>query len=390
MKKIIIATGSRADYGLLKELIKLFQKNKKIKTYVLATGSHLAKGPANSLKNIRADGIKNIITLDMQLKGDRPLDICNSLGTETKKAATILKKYQPDLIICLGDRFELWPITMSATIFTIPVAHIHGGESTEGVIDEAIRHSVTKMSHIHFCTHKKYAKRIKQMGENPKNVHTVGAPGLDRITSIKKLSRTELEDKLKVRFSNKNILCTFHPVTLSESETNNEIKNLCQAIKKLTQENDFTFFITLPNVDTFSHNILKQWNLLKKQSPQKVFLFSNLGDLNYISMMKNVDLVLGNSSSGIIEAPFLGKAVVNIGNRQKGRLSSQHILHSNGEYGDLIKKIRSALKPNFQKKVTKFKSIHGNGKASKKIYQKLLKVDWSKLIDKRFYDKKIK
>ncbi|MFA6238855.1 MAG: UDP-N-acetylglucosamine 2-epimerase [Bacteriovorax sp.] len=387
MKKILFVSGTRADYGHLKKLILLFKEDSSFITFVAATGTHLSEKHGRTIEILKADGMPNIVEVDLKISGDTPSDICRAISCGVSEFSHVFQEVRPDLIVVLGDRYELWPACMSAVIHNIPIAHIHGGESTEGVIDEAIRHSITKMSHVHFCSHPLYQRRIIRMGENPKYVHLVGAPGLDRIKEMNFSKKEEIEKALKVEFSSQNILCTFHPVTLDKNQSNLEISNLIESISLiLANKPDLKFIITLPNSDTYSSYIHDQWNALVKIYPKNVHTFTNLGDQLYLSVMKLADLVLGNSSSGIAEAPFLNKAVVDIGYRQAGRLKSPHILHSSGETQDLVGKINVALSPQFQKSLASHLSIYGDGNSSLKIYDILRNINIAELNFKKFFD----
>lgn len=387
-KKIIIVSGTRADYGLLKKLIISLQSDSEFEAYLAATGTHLSEKHGNTINLIKEDEIENIIEVDIQISGDRPSDISRSLTLGINKFSELFQQIQPDFIVVLGDRYELWSACIPATIFNIPIVHIHGGESTQGVIDEAIRHSITKMAQLHLCSHESYKRRIEQMGEQPDSVHVVGATGLDRIREMVFLSREELSKLLGINFGDKNILCTFHPVTLSANESSVEVEALTKAIELflIEEEINIKFFITFPNSDTYSSVIQNKWDQLIKKYPNNVKGFVNLGDLRYLSLMKEVELVLGNSSSGILEAPFLKKAVVDIGMRQKGRLGSGHIIHSDGNLIDIKAAIKKGLSEDFQASLKDIPSIYGEGKSTPLMYEIIKKINFKNNVLKKFYD----
>ena len=366
MKKIFFVTGSRADYGLLKKLILLFQADHSFQTYTLATGSHLSLVHGSTINVLKEDGIQNIIEVDLELKGDRPNDICHAISIGTKKFSKIYEEHKPNLLVVLGDRYELWAATMPAVIYNIPITHIHGGESTEGAIDEAIRHSITKMAHLHFCSHPLYRERIISMGENPANVHMVGAVGLDRIKEMNFLTQEELEKNLSIKFNTKNILCTYHPETLNEEKSISQLEHLIAAFQEIIKDGSTSIFITLPNADTFSNDVREKWKIFIQKNSSLVHGFENLGDLRYLSFMKHVDLIVGNSSSGILEAPFFNKRVIDIGARQKGRLKSPHIINSSGETAILISQLEKQLAD--RKIAIKANSIYGNGNSSQQMF----------------------
>lgn len=387
MRKILIVTGTRAEYGLLKKLIFRLQSDNEIETSVAVTGTHLSKQHGMTIESIKNDQVKNIHQVDLKIEGDTPVDLCDGIGLGLSGFSRLFTSLKPDLVVVLGDRYELWAATIAATLSNIPIAHIHGGESTEGAMDEAVRHSITKMSHLHFCSHETYRKRIIRMGENPNHVWNVGAVGLDRIREMKFYSRAELEAKLGTTLTRVNILCTFHPVTLDESQSTNEIQQLVDVLTKtVTENNDIKVFITLPNADPFSDHIRAKWQKLIANFPDQIFGFVNLGDQLYLSLMKEVNVVLGNSSSGILEAPFLKKAVLNIGRRQEGRLISPHILHSDGSALNLEATLKKAISNEFQDFVQKADSIYGDGHSVEKIYQILKNENLNGIIFKKFHN----
>lgn len=387
MKKILIVTGTRAEYGLLKKLIIKLQSDNDFETSVAVTGTHLSKQHGMTVDLIKADNIQNIYPVDLKIEGDTAVNLCDGIALGLNGFSRLLVNLKPDLMVVLGDRYELWSATMAATIANIPIAHIHGGESTEGAIDEAVRHSITKMSHLHFCSHDLYKERIIRMGENPERVWNVGAAGLDRIREMNFLSRDEIETRLNTKLVEKNILCTFHPVTLDEAQSAGEIAALVSVLEKAVTSNGQTkVFITLPNSDTFSNHIRKKWDELIAKFPDKIFGFVNLGDLLYLSLVKQSSVVMGNSSSGILEAPFLKKVVVDIGRRQEGRLRSAHVLHSDGSIEDLESTLARALSEDFRQRAEKSESIYGDGSSVDKIYQILKTANLDGIIFKKFYD----
>jgi UDP-hydrolysing UDP-N-acetyl-D-glucosamine 2-epimerase len=387
MRKILIVTGTRAEYGLLKKLIFRLQLDNEIETSVAVTGTHLSKQHGMTIDLIVNDQVKNIHQVDLKIEGDTPVELCDGIGIGLTGFSRLFTKLRPDLVVLLGDRYELWGAAIAATIANVPIAHIHGGESTEGLIDEAVRHSITKMSHLHFCSHDVYKKRIIKMGESPDRVWNVGAVGLDRIRKIKYFSKEEIGAKLGTPLAGINILCTFHPVTLDETQSANEIQVLVNALTKIiTNNNDAKVFITLPNADTFSGHIRAKWQELIANFPDKIYGFVNLGDQLYLSLMKEVNVVLGNSSSGILEAPFLKKAVVDIGRRQEGRLRSPHVLHSDGSAANLESILKKSISNEFQAFVQKAESIYGDGHSVEKIYQILKNQNLNGIIFKKFYD----
>lgn len=389
-RKIIIVSGTRADYGLLKKLTQNLQDDDQFEAYFVVTGSHLSEKHGNTIEQIKKDNIKNIVEIDIKISGDRPLDICNSLSIGMSSFSDCYEKIKPEFIVVLGDRYELWAACIPATIYNIPIVHIHGGESTQGAIDEMIRHSITKMSHLHLCSHVEYRRRIIQMGEQPERVHVVGAVGLDRIKEMSFLSRDQLSMELNVKFGKKNILCTFHPVTIDERESILEVEAITAAIEKIIKNDDIKIFITFSNADTYSSEIQKKWDKMISKYENKIHGFVSLGDLKYLSLMKEVDLVLGNSSSGILEAPFMSKAVVNVGVRQKGRLVSDHVIQVDAEENEILSSVSHALSDEFQNKLNKIESIYGDGNSNEKILKIIKNTDLKKSNIKIFYDETLK
>jgi GDP/UDP-N,N'-diacetylbacillosamine 2-epimerase (hydrolysing) len=388
-RKVIFVSGSRADYGLLKKLILLFKKDYEFETYIAVTGAHLSKSHGHTVDLIKHDFVDRVLEVDMGVAGDQALDISQSIATGIEGFASLYQNIKPDFIFVLGDRYELWAACIPASLFNIPIVHIHGGELTQGVIDETVRHSITKMSHLHFCSHESYRQRVIRMGEHPNRVFTVGAVGLDRISETQLLPRLELESKLNISFGKKNVLCTFHPVTLDPAGAETETAALVAALEDLVANLGAHVFITFPNSDTNSSVVRKKMEDFILRNPTKAFGFVNLGDQNYLSLMKEVDLVLGNSSSGILEAPFLRKAVVNVGVRQQGRLSSAHVVHAEATKEDILEAVKKSLSSEFQDKLGA-PSIYGEGHASQLIYRTVKTTDFTDIVFKIFNDGTLK
>ncbi len=365
MKTICVVTGTRADYGLLYWPIKELQKIKDFDVKLVVTGSHLSEKHGNTVNVIRSDGFFVDAEINLEISGDRPGDILKSMALALNKFSDYFENKRPDFLLLLGDRYEIFAVAQAAMVHNIPIAHIHGGEITEGAIDDSMRHAITKMSEWHFTSTEEYKNRVIQMGEDPARVFCVGAPGLDNIKKLNLISRDKLEQELGFVFNKKNILVTFHPVTTSEQQTIEETRKFFNALEMLPS--DISFFITMPNADTFSGNILPVIEEFMKANKNRVSLFTSLGQMRYLSLMKEVDLVAGNSSSGIIEAPFLNKAVVNVGARQKGRATSQHVLHASGTVNDIFKILTISLSEKFQTKLSQFKSIYGDGESGPRI-----------------------
>ncbi len=380
-RKICVITGSRADYGLLKWLILYLQKDKNITLKLIVTGTHLARNYGHTIDVIKKDGIKVNSKIDLKLFNTSEKSLARAMAISLTKTTNALIKHKPDIVILLGDRYELLSSAVSCMILNIPIGHIHGGELTEAAFDDSIRHSITKMSHLHFVSNKIYKKRVLQLGENIKNIFNVGGLGLDNFKYIKLLNKKELEKFLKIKFLKKSCLVTFHPITL-EKNSIYQLKQLLEAIKYFK---DITFILTSPNADTTGMKMKKIiLNYVKKN--KNLYFYNSLGQLLYLSTMKRVDFILGNSSSGIIEAPELNKFTINVGNRQKGRLMANSIIQCKSNKNEIINKIKLVYKKSNNKKSINNLKYYGKAGASLKIYNILKKVNLQKIVKKKFYD----
>ena len=382
-KKICVVTGSRAEYGLLYWLMKYIKNEKNLKLQLIVTGMHLAPKFGNTVNKILRDKFKVDRKVKMLLPGDTPVHITKSVGLGMAGFAEALNDLKPSLLVVLGDRFELICATYAALIARIPVAHFNGGELTEGAIDEATRHSITKMSHLHFVANEVYKKRVIQLGENPKNVFNIGGTGIDNINKLKLLSKDQIGNILNIKFKSKNILVTFHPVTLEVSTAKKQFNELLRALKK---NKDINLIFTKPNADTDGRTIIKQIEEFVKKNKTRSYCFTSLGQLNYLSLLKYVDGVIGNSSSGLLEVPTYKKGTINIGDRQKGRLQSSSIINCKPNYKSVIKAINILYSSKFQKKLKKTVNPYGKGGASERAVKILKKINLSNIIKKKFYN----
>ena len=382
-RKICIVTGTRADYGLLSWLMKSIKKDPGLKLQIIATGMHLSPEFGLTYQEIQEDGFVIDKMFEMLVSGDSPIATTKSTGLGLIGFASSFQELDPDLIILLGDRFEVLAAAISATFARIPIAHIHGGETTEGAFDEAIRHSITKMSWFHFVSTKQYEKRVVQMGEDPERVFNVGALGVEAVKKINLLSKKDLMEKTGIRFKNKNLIITYHPVTL-ENETSKE--NIQALLDVLYDLEDIYLIFTMPNADSDNRVIARKINQFVERQNERSIVFTSMGQLNYLSTLQFVDGVIGNSSSGLIEAPSFNIGTVNIGDRQKGRLSSNSVIDCQPN----IKSIRSAIKilysKDFQKALPNYDNIYGDGSTSKKIIDVLKNKKTPKELKKKFYD----
>jgi GDP/UDP-N,N'-diacetylbacillosamine 2-epimerase (hydrolysing) len=381
MKKICVVTGSRADYGLLKYLIKYISVSNKLKLQLLVTGSHLSKKFGNTINFIKTDGFKIECKVNMKIKSDTTKCILKSMSIGINNFAKALNKLKPDALLILGDRYEVFTAATSAMISGIPIIHLHGGESTEGSIDEAMRHSITKMSHLHFVSTEIYKNRVMQLGENPKKIFNVGAMAMDGIKKIKYLKKKQLEKKLKFTFLKKNLLITFHPATLEYQNTPKQIEVL---LNVLSEYKDTGLIFTMPNSDTSNSIIYKKIkNFCSINKNAKYFL--SLGHDNYLSTIQYVDAVVGNSSSGIIEVPSFKKGTINIGDRQQGRLKAKSIIDCKINFMSIKNAINFLYSKIFQKSLKNIKNPYDRGEPSKKIINILEKQKFNTLLKKSFY-----
>lgn len=384
-KNICVVTGNRAEYGLLKNLLFGLKKQRSIKLNLIITGAHLRKKYEYSYDEIKKDGFKKNVIIDLKLKKENSINLVKSMSVGLNKFCKVFKKLKIDLLVILGDRYEIMPAALAATMSRIPIAHIHGGESTKGLIDDAIRHSITKLSHLHFAATKIYRQRIIQMGENPKNVYNVGGLGVEAIKKIKLLDRFELEKKLKIKLNKKNILVCYHPETLNLKSSKKVFLEILQSFQNLKETN---IIFTMPNSDEGSEII---YSLIKKfvKKNKNAFLFKNLGQLKFYSCCKHFDLILGNSSSGLLEMPSFKKATINIGNRQDGRIKAKSVINVNGNKSKIYKAIKFAYSNNFKKIARNTLNPYDNGNTSEKIINILKKRKPSNILNKSFFDIKI-
>ena len=381
--KICVTTGTRAEYGLLKPLMDKIKGDADFTLQLLVTGAHLSPEFGLTYKQIEADGYPIDAKVEMLLSSDTPEGITKSMGLGMVGYADALKQLQPDLLIILGDRYEMLAVALTALIFRIPIAHIHGGEITEGAYDDAIRHSITKMSVLHFTSTEAYRKRVIQLGEQPERVFNVGAIGLDNFKSLTLLTKDQLEKELNIRFKKYNYLVGFHPETLSKQSVKEQFEELLKAINK---QNDSFFIFTKANADTDGRIVNQMMERYVQENPDRAVLFTSLGSLRYLSIMRQATAVVGNSSSGILEAPFAKKATINIGDRQKGRIMPESIINCSVDQEEIEKAFDIVKSTEFRDIVNAVVNPYGNGNASGQIVDVLKKTDFSLLRTKSFYD----
>ncbi len=382
MRKICVITSTRADYGLLEPLIGQIESDKDLTLQLVVTGTHLLEEFGNTYEEIEKKfKIDKKITMD--LSKDTSIVISKSMAKLQSDMSDAFVALQPDIVVILGDRYEMLSVAISAMILNIPIAHIHGGESTEGAQDEAIRHSITKMSHIHFCATKVYKDRIIQLGENPQTVHNVGSLGVENIKNSKLLTKEEFEKSIGFTLGKKNLLITFHPTTLELQNSAEQFQEILDALDALE---DTSFIFTKANADTNGKNINAMIDAYVLNNPLKSTCHTSLGKLRYLSALQFVDGVVGNSSSGIIEAPSFNIATINIGDRQKGRERAKSILDVKALKQDILDSIRSIYTPEFKNILKENSNPYQGENTSYKIKELLKSTELTNLLKKSFYN----
>jgi GDP/UDP-N,N'-diacetylbacillosamine 2-epimerase (hydrolysing) len=382
-KKICVVTGTRAEYGLLRWLIDSIDNSKLLELQIIATGMHLSPEFGLSYKEIENDGFKIDKKIEMLLSADTPSSISKSTGLGLLGFADAYQSLQPDIIVVLGDRFEILAASTAAMFSRLPIAHLHGGETTAGAFDEAIRHSITKMAWWHFVGADEYKKRVIQLGESPKRVFNVGGLGVDNIKKTKLMSKDELIIETGIKFGKKNLLITYHSVTLENKTSQQGFKSLLDVLKEIK---DINLIFTMPNADSDGRIIMKMINEFVFNHPERSISFTSMGSLNYLSTLQYIDGVIGNSSSGLAEAPTFKIGTINIGDRQKGRLKAKSIIDCKPTKKSIKLAIDKLYGYKFQKSLDLVKNPYGDGDAIKKIMNILLKKTVPKNMKKSFYD----
>ena len=381
-KRICVISGSRAEYGLLKFLIIKLKKSSIFETKLVITGTHLSKDHGLTLKEIIKDGISIDKKISLNLKNDKKIDIAKSTSTSIKKFSEFFSKNHFDLVILNGDRYEIFGAAIASYFFNIKIAHFHGGELTQGLIDEGIRHSITKMSHYHFVSTEKYKNRVIQLGENIKNIYFVGALSLDNILKYKYLKKNELEKILNYKFKKHNFLFTYHPLTL---ESNNSKQQITTILKALNEFKDCGVIFTKSNSDTDSKVISNEINKYVKKNKDRCVSFDSLGSFLYFSTLKQVQCVIGNSSSGIIEVPSFKIPTVNIGSRQTGREKAESIIDVKCNFIDIVNAIKKSQKKNFNSKLKNYTNPYYKKNTVSECFKIIKKINLKDDIKKKIY-----
>ncbi|MED0658397.1 UDP-N-acetylglucosamine 2-epimerase [Bacillus smithii] len=381
-RKICVVTGTRAEYGLLYWLMKEIQADPDLELQIIATGMHLSPEFGLTYKQIEEDGFVINEKVEMLLSSDTPVGVAKSLGLGTIGFADSLNRLKPDILVLLGDRFEILAAAQAAMIARILIAHIHGGEVTYGAYDDAIRHAVTKMSYVHFVTTEEHRKRVIRLGEHPNRVYNVGAPGIENIVRMSLLTKEQLEELLGIALEEPVFLITHHPTTLSS----NPIEGTEELLEALNNFKNATMIFTKANADNNGRKINSLISAYVSQNPRKRKLFDSLGQLKYLSLLKYANVIIGNSSSGLFEAPYLETPTINIGNRQSGRIRPSSVFDCDPNVKEITEAITKALNYKFEND-DQYK-IFGDGKTSKRILSILKKIE-IKPIMKKFYDGEI-
>ncbi|MGE4294596.1 MAG: UDP-N-acetylglucosamine 2-epimerase [Campylobacterales bacterium] len=383
MRKVCIVTGTRAEYGLLYWLMKEVEADQDLKLQLIVTGMHLSPEFGLTYQEIEKEFAIDK-KIEMLLSSDTPIGISKSMGLAQISFAEAYAELKPDIVVVLGDRYEIFAAAGAAMIARIPIAHIHGGEATEGAFDEAIRHSITKMAHLHFVAADAYRRRVIQLGEHPDRVFNVGGMGIENIKRLKLLNRKEFEEAIGFKPGLQNLLVTFHPVTLENATAQEQFENLLEA---LNEQPEAHIIFTKANSDTDGRIINRMIDAFVAKNPQRSVAFASLGQLRYLSALQFMDAVVGNSSSGLLEAPSFKIGTINIGDRQKGRLMADSVICCPPKKEEIVRALKTLRAPTFQARLKDVKNPYGEGMPSKAIKEKLKEVAMgAELLKKTFYD----
>ena len=381
-RSICVVTSSRSDYGLLRPILKLLFESDCFIVQLVVTGSHLSPDHGLTIKEVEKDHFPIAKSLEILLSSDTSSATSKSIGLALLSFADAFKDLKPDLLLLLGDRFEILAAAVTATCLGIPIAHCHGGEVTQAAFDDAFRHSITKMSQLHFVATDDYRKRVIQLGENPDTVFNVGGLGIDSILSLNLLSKAEISDRLKLTFRSRNLLITYHPVTLEVDSSTYQFKQLLDYLASLSNT---SLIFTMPNADPSSRDLV---GLVKSfcHTHHNAYYYNSLGQLNYFSCIQFVDAVVGNSSSGLLEVPSFMKGTINIGNRQHGRIKASSVIDCSCSKESLTSAFNRLYSNSFQEDLLSTINPYGTGGAADKIYQILSNVDFNNHRAKKFFD----
>ena len=381
-RKLCVVTGTRAEYGLLYWLMKAIEADADLALQLIVTGMHLSPEFGLTYKEIEKE-FKIDKKIEMLLSSDTPVGISKSMGLAQISFAEAFEELSPDMLIVLGDRYEILSAVSAAMIARIPIVHLHGGETTEGAFDESIRHCITKMSHLHFTATEAYRKRVIQLGEAPNRVFNVGGMGIENIKRLQLLSKDAFEQAIDFKLNTKNLLVTFHPVTLENETAQEQFQALLNALDGLK---DTHLIFTKTNSDTHGRVINQMIDDYVSHNTHKAIGFTSLGQLRYLSALQFVDAVVGNSSSGLAEAPSFKIGTINIGDRQKGRMKASSVIDCEPNVQSIERALETLYSPAFQKTLKEVANPYGDGCASEKIVEILKTVELEKSLKKTFYD----
>ncbi|MFO7616673.1 MAG: UDP-N-acetylglucosamine 2-epimerase [Bacteroidales bacterium] len=383
MRKICVVTTSRAEYGLLFWLMKEIQDDPELQLQLVVTGTHLSPEFGSTVNLIRDDGFRIDRQFDLQLMGDKPTDITHALAVALEGFASAFHTLNPDIVVLLGDRFEILGAASAALIANLPVAHIHGGELSLGAIDDSIRHAVTKMSHLHFTAAPEYRDRVIRMGEPPERVFLVGGMGIDNILRLRFLERADFEKAIGFTLGARNLLVTYHPETTDPSAVASQVEELLKALSQLT---DTHLIFTHPSADIGYKAIVERIQEFVRLNNGRAILIKSMGQLNYLSALRHVDAVVGNSSSGLIEAPGFHIGTLNIGHRQDGRLRAASVIDCECEEQAILNGLKTIYSDAFRSQLPGVTNPYGEGGAAGKVVAILKSVEINQLIPKTFFD----
>lgn len=382
-RKIAVITGTRAEYGLLCTIIKGIHEDPDLELQLIVTGTHLSPEFGMTVDDIVRDGFPVAERVEILLSSDTDVAVATSMGLGMIRFADVFERLKPDIVVILGDRFEIMSVAAVAVALRIVIAHIHGGERTEGAIDEMFRHAITKMSHIHFPVTQEYADRVERMGEKPEHIFNCGAPGLDNIKNLKLLDRNELAKELDIPANKDWGMVTYHPVTAEAGSTEKEIRELLLALDNL---DDIYWVFTMPNADMGNNSIIRGLKVFI-ENHDNAKMFKSLGQLRYLSLMKNATIAVGNSSSGIIESASFELPTINIGNRQKGRIRPANVIDvQNCTRKNILETINKGLSKEYRKSLRGMDNIYGMGNAGARIVDTLKAISIENLFMKQFHE----
>ncbi len=381
--KVCVVTGTRAEYGLFYWLLKALDDDPCFELQLIVTGMHLSPEFGSTYREIERDGFTINDKIEILLSGDSPVAITKSTGLALMGFAESFKTLQPDLVMLLGDRFEALGAAQAAMFANLPISHLHGGEATEGLIDEAVRHCISKMSHLHFASTEVYRKRLIQMGEQPNRVFNVGALGVESATKTTLMSKADLESSINFDLGERFFLVTYHPVTLDLNEQQDGVEALFDAMDSFPE---IKVLITFPNADTFGRQLIDMVKGYAEKHPGRVYLTESLGRVRYLSALEHCCCVIGNSSSGIIEAPSFDVATVDIGSRQQGRVRAESVIHSGNTQDEIEAAIQKGLALDKNVEPTVFNNPYDGGTTSESIVELLKQTSLKDILKKRFYE----